>query len=312
MQKQYHVFSPRSGGRYDSTALRIGAMLGTAGADGGGTTVAYEAGDYETITLERRGHVGVLTLNRPDRLNAINRAMMAEVTAAVATVKADDAFRALVVTGAGKGFCAGADLMGVGQAVAGNAPEPKDQFDRLDEMGWVGRWAAMWSGLDKPTIGAINGVAAGAGMSTALACDVRIGSEAARFKSVFIERSLSPDSGLSFFLPRIVGYAAAADIIFTSRAVGAEEAKSLGLLNRLAGSAELVDAAVDYANEMTRWPPVALRVSKRVLQHNTEATLEEALRYESAGLYYARRAPNDVQESRASFVEKRPGVYTGT
>ena len=179
-------------------------------------------------------------------------------------------------------------------------------------MGWVGRWAMMWSELDKPVIGAINGVAAGAGMSTALACDVRIGSEAARFKSVFIERSLSPDSGLSFFLPRIVGYAAAADLIFTSRSVAADEAKSLGLLNRLVPAAELVDAAVDYANEMTRWPPVALRASKRVLQHNTEAPLEEALRYESAGLYYARRAPNDVKESRDSFLEKRPGVYTGT
>ncbi|THD73123.1 enoyl-CoA hydratase-related protein [Phenylobacterium sp.] len=274
--------------------------------------MAYDASDYETITLERRGHVGVLTLNRPDRLNAINRAMMAEVSAAVAAVKADDEFRALVVTGAGKGFCAGADLLGAGQAVAGNAPEPKDQFERIDELGWVGRWAMMWSGLDKPTIGAINGVAAGAGMSTALGCDVRIGSEAARFKSVFIERSLSPDSGLSFFLPRIVGYAAAADIIFTSRAVGAEEAKALGLLNRLVAADELVDAAIDYANEMTRWPPVALRVSKRVLQHNTEAPLEEALRYESAGLYYARRSPHDVKESRDSFLEKRPGVYTGS
>jgi len=274
--------------------------------------MAYEASDYETITLERRGHVGVLTLNRPDRLNAINRTMMAEVPAAVATVKADDAFRALVVTGAGKGFCAGADLMGAGQAVAGNPPEPKDQFERIDELGWVGRWAMMWAGLDKPTIGAINGVAAGAGMSTALGCDVRIGSEAARFKSVFIERSLSPDSGLSFFLPRIVGYAAAADLIFTSRAVGAEEAKTLGLLNRLVGADELVDAAVDYANEMTRWPPLALRVSKRVLQHNVEAPLEEALRYESAGLYYARRSPHDVKESRDSFLEKRPGVYTGS
>ncbi len=274
--------------------------------------MAYEASDYETITLERRGHVAILTLNRPDRLNAINRVMMGEVPAALAAVKADDELRALVVTGAGKGFCSGADLMGAGQAVAGDAPPLQNQFDRIDELGWVGRWAMMWSGLDKPVIGAINGVAAGAGMSTALACDVRIGSEAARFKSVFIERSLSPDSGLSFFLPRIVGYAAAADIIFTSRAVGADEALKLGLLNRLVPEAELVEAAVAYAGEMARWPPVALRASKRVLQQNTEATLEEALRYESAGLYYARRAPNDVKESRASFVEKRPGVYTGT
>ena len=274
--------------------------------------MAYEASDYEALTLERRGHVAILTFNRPDRLNAINRQVMAEVPAAVEQVRRDDEARALVVTGAGKGFCAGADLMGAGQAVAGRPPEPQNQFERMDEMSWVGRWAKMWAELDKPVVGAINGVAAGAGMSTACACDVRIGSENARFKSVFIERSLSPDSGLSFFLPRIVGYAAAADMIFTSRNVGAEEALKLGLLNRLVAADELIDAAVDYANEMTRWPPVALRVSKRVLQHNTEAPLDEALRYESAGLYYARRAPNDVKESRDSFLEKRPGVYTGT
>jgi 2-(1,2-epoxy-1,2-dihydrophenyl)acetyl-CoA isomerase len=274
--------------------------------------MAYEATDYETILVERRGHVAILTFNRPDRLNSINRQVMAEAPAAIEAVRRDDEVRALVVTGAGKGFCAGADLMGAGQAVAGQAPPLQSQFERLDEQGWVGRWARMWAELDKPVIGAINGVAAGAGMSTAVGCDVRIGSEHARFKSVFIERSLSPDSGLSFFLPRIVGYAAAADIIFTSRNVGAEEALRLGLLNRLVAADQLVDAAVEYANEMTRWPPVALRVSKRVLQHNTEAPLDEALRYESAGLYYARRAPNDVKESRDSFLEKRPGVYTGT
>ena len=274
--------------------------------------MAYEAGDYDTIAIARRDHVAILTLNRPERLNAINRDMMAELPAAVAALKADDEVRALVVTGAGRGFCAGADLMGAGQAVAGDAPPLTSQFDRIDEMGWVGRWAMMWAGFDKPTIGAINGVAAGAGMSTALACDVRIGCEASRFKTVFIERSLSPDSGMSFFLPRIVGYAAAADLIFTSRAVDADEALRLGLLNRLAPAADLLDAAVAYANEMTRWPPLALRAAKRVLQHNTDAELEAALRYETAGLSYARRAPNDVKESRAAFLEKRPGVYTGT
>ncbi|MGH6965367.1 MAG: enoyl-CoA hydratase/isomerase family protein [Phenylobacterium sp.] len=274
--------------------------------------MAYDAGDYEAITLERRGTVAILTLNRPDRLNAISTDLRSDVTRAVGVVRADDEVRALVLTGAGRGFCAGADLLGTGPAATGKLPEPKDQEDRLDEMGWVGRWAMMWANLDKPVIGAINGVAAGAGMSTALACDVRIGSEHARFKSVFIERSLSPDSGLSFFLPRIVGYAAAADLIFTSRAVEADEALRLGLLNRLVPAAELLDAAIAYAEEMTRWPPVALRASKRVLQHNTDAELEAALRYETAGLYYARRAPNDVKESRLAFTEKRKGVYTGT
>ncbi|HEY2356569.1 MAG TPA: enoyl-CoA hydratase/isomerase family protein, partial [Phenylobacterium sp.] len=117
--------------------------------------MAYEAGDYETITLERRDHVAILTLNGPDRLNAINRAMMGELPAAVAQLKADDEVRALVVIGAGKGFCAGADLMGAGQAVAGDAPPLQSQFDRMDEMSWVGRWATMWSSFDKPVIGAI-------------------------------------------------------------------------------------------------------------------------------------------------------------
>ena len=274
--------------------------------------MAYDTSDYEAITLERRGAVAILTLNRPDRLNAISTALRNDVTRAVGVVKADDDVRVLVLTGAGRGFCAGADLLGTGPAATGKIPEPTNQEDRLDEMGWVGRWAMMWAGLDKPIVGAINGVAAGAGMSTALACDVRIGSEHTRFKSVFIERSLSPDSGLSFFLPRVVGYAAAADLIFTSRAVEADEALRLGLLNRLVPAAELLDAAIAYAEEMARWPPVALRTSKRVLQHNTDAELEAALRYETAGLYYARRAPNDVKESRLAFTEKRKGVYTGT
>jgi 2-(1,2-epoxy-1,2-dihydrophenyl)acetyl-CoA isomerase len=256
--------------------------------------------------------VAVLTLNSPDRLNAISRGMMREVPQTLEAAREDDEVRALVVTGAGRGFCAGVDLSGMVGA-PGGPPPPTTQNERLDELGWVGRWATMWATFDKPVVGAINGVAAGAGLSTALACDVRIGSEHARFKSVFIERSLSPDSGLSYFLPRAVGYAAAADMIFTSRAVGAEEAVRLGLLNRLVPSAELLDAAVAYAGEMAQWPPLALRMSKRVLQHNTDATtLHEALSYETMGLSFARKAPNDAKESRAAFVEKRKGVYTGT
>ena len=273
--------------------------------------MAYEAVDYETITLERRGQVAVLTLNRPDRLNAISQGLRREVEQAVAAVRGDDEARALVLTGAGRGFCAGADLLGTGPVATGRPEEPTSQDGRMDEMGWVGRWAMMWRSFDKPIVGAINGVAAGAGMSTALACDVRLGSPAARFKSVFIERSLSPDSGLSYFLPRVVGYAAAADIIFTSRTVEAEEALRIGLLNRSVPAESLLDEAVAYAEQMAQWPPLALRMSKRVLQHNVDVQIEEALRYETVGLGYARKAPNDVKESSAAFLEKRKGVYTG-
>lgn len=164
---------------------------------------------FETILTETRGQIALITLNRPDKLNALSAQLREEVEKAVEAAWKDDDIRALVVTGAGKGFCSGADLSvprGSTPATGGAGLYPT-QNAKLDEDGWVGRWAKMWAAFDKPVIAAVNGVAAGAGMSTALAADIRIGSEHARFKTVFIERNLSPDSGLSYFLPRVVGYA---------------------------------------------------------------------------------------------------------
>ena len=149
-------------------------------------------------------------------------------------------------------------------------------------------------------------------MSMALACDMRIGSEKTRFKTVFIERNLSPDSGMSFFLPRIVGYSRATDLVYTSRMVDAEEAYRIGLIDRLVAAEDLMETALNLASQMAQWPPLALRTSKRVLQHNMEVELEDALRYELFGLSYAGRAKNDAVESQASFVEKRKPRYTGT
>ncbi len=269
---------------------------------------------YTAVLYEKRGPVAILTLNRPDRLNAISAEIRADVHAAVDEAHADDAVRALIITGAGRGFCSGADLSAAQRGPDGLpiAPRSQSQNDRLDDDGWVGRWAKAFAYFDKPLIGAINGVAAGAGMSMALACDVRIGSELSRFKTVFVERNLSPDSGMSWFLPRIVGYAKAADLIFTSRAVGAEEALALGLLNRVVAADRLLEEAVAYGEEMAQWPPLAIRSAKRVLQHNAEAGLEDALRYESVGLGFARKAVNDQKESFLAFSEKRKGVFTGT
>jgi 2-(1,2-epoxy-1,2-dihydrophenyl)acetyl-CoA isomerase len=170
---------------------------------------------------------------------------------------------------------------------------------------------AIYLTLDKPIIAAVNGVAAGAGMSVALACDMRVGSDLARFKTVFVERSLSPDTGMSFFLPRIVGYSRACDLIFTSRFVEAEEAYRIGLLDRIVPAERLVDEAIEVANQITTWPPMAMQAAKRVLQQSMESTLEEQLRNESHGLILARRAPHDVQESRDSFLQRRPPQFTG-
>ena len=260
------------------------------------------------LLVEKTEHVAVLTLNRPQKLNALNGELRDAMHDAIADVKADDAVRAVIFTGAGRGFCSGADLTSGG----GGQNTAPTQNEHLDDLGWVGRQALAVYGLNKPVIGAVNGVAAGAGMSLALACDVRVGTEKSRFKTVFIERNLSPDSGMSFFLPRIVGYSRATDLIYTSRTVDAEEAHRIGLLDRLVEHDTLMESALELAAQMTGWPPLALRMSKRVLQHNMECDLETALRFELTSLSFGNRAVNDRRESIAAFLEKRKPNYTGT
>jgi 2-(1,2-epoxy-1,2-dihydrophenyl)acetyl-CoA isomerase len=262
---------------------------------------------YEHLTLARDGNVATITLNRPDKLNAISRALHLEMVRVCEEVRDDDAIRAVIWTGAGRGFCAGADL--TGQRAENETPS---RGERLDEFGWVGAQARAVYRLDKPAIAAVNGVAAGAGMALALACDLRVGSPATRFKVVFIERSLSPDSGLSYFLPRIVGYSRACDLVYTSRAVEAEEAARIGLLDRLVPAESLLDEARSLAETIAQWPPLAMSMTKRALQSSMESRLDDQLRYETSAISYGRRAPNDVQEARASFVEKRKPVFTGT
>ena len=127
----------------------------------------------ETILFDKREHVAIITLNRPERLNAISAALRSEVSEAVKDARHDDSIRALIITGAGRGFCSGADLTAAASAIRGTLPPPTTQAERLDEEGWVGRWAKMFHDLDKPVIAAVNGIAAGAGMSTALVADMQ-------------------------------------------------------------------------------------------------------------------------------------------
>lgn len=265
---------------------------------------------YENITYEIQKASAVITLNRPKKLNALSRGLQNDLNDALITAKQDDSVRAVILTGAGRGFCSGADL--TSGSTADGPSAPSKQALLMDELGWVGRQALNIYRLDKPTIAAVNGVAAGAGMSLALGCDLRVGSPMTRFKTVFIERNLSPDSGMSFFLPRIVGYSRAADLIYTSRMVDADEAYRIGLLDRIFEADTLLDDALELAEQIASWPPLAMRTAKRVVQNNTEVELEEALRFEYTSLSIPRKAVNDQKESRLSFIEKRKGVFTGT
>jgi 2-(1,2-epoxy-1,2-dihydrophenyl)acetyl-CoA isomerase len=265
---------------------------------------------YECLKYEVTDSIGTVTFNRPEKLNAINGGLREEISAVCAEIFEDDDVRVAIFTGEGRGFCSGADVTGP-RPQGGEQPQPS-QNERLDEMGWVGKLAMSVYQIGKPTIAVMNGVAAGAGMSIALACDLRVGSEVSRFKTVFAERGLSPDSGMSYFLPRLIGYGRAADLIFTSRNVGGEESYRLGLLDRYVEPDEMMNCAREVATEMASLPPMAIRSGKRVLQMNMDLDFHNALRYETAGLGYARRSPNDQKEQRASFVEKRKPKFTGT
>ena len=264
---------------------------------------------YEFLNYEKSDHVALITLNRPEQLNALNAGLRDESVGVCYEAQKDDDVWAVIFTGAGRGFCSGADISGPPPAGGERTPA---QNVLLDEYRWVGHQARAVYGLDKPTIAAMNGVCAGAGMSLALACDMRVGSERARFRTVFIERNLSPDSGMSWFLTRIIGYSRAMDLILTSRDVAADEAYRLGLLDRLVAHDSLIDESMALAASITRWPPVALRAAKRVTQQNLNHNLDDALRNEVHHLEYGRSAPNDARESRVARQENRKPQYTGT
>jgi 2-(1,2-epoxy-1,2-dihydrophenyl)acetyl-CoA isomerase len=263
---------------------------------------------YETLIFDVSERIATVTLNRPDKLNALNETLRDELEHVCAHIYGEDEIRCVIFTGSGRGFCSGADLTGGRPATT----ETPSQNTRLDEMGWVGRLSTAIYEIGIPSIAAMNGVAAGAGMSISLACDMRVGHAGSRFKTVFAERGLSPDTGMSYFLPRLIGYGRAADLIFTSRNVAGEEAYRLGLLDRLVDEQEVLSTATEIARQISALPPMAIRSGKRVLQQNMEKDFREALRNESVGLRFATRAPNDQAEQRAAFLEKRKPTFTGT
>jgi len=265
--------------------------------------------EEKVLLIEKQDKVAILTLNRTQNLNALDSELKNNLIQMMTDLRRDDSIWAVVLTGNGRGFCSGEDLRS-------NTPSQNhiaaSREQRLDTMGWVGRLAiAIYRTLDKPIIAAVNGVAAGAGMSMALACDMRVGSEKTWFKTVFIERNLSTDTGMSYFLPRIVGYSRSCDLVYTSRKIEAQEALRIGLLARLVPSEKLLEEAVSLARQIATWPPVAMQSVRRVLQQSMDSTFEDQLRNETLGLILSGRAPLDAKESSASFIEKRPPRFTG-
>lgn len=261
--------------------------------------------DYPHLLVETTGDgVRTITIDRPERLNAVNSALAFSMGDALADAAVDDAVRVVVITGSGRAFCAGLDLS------EPPAIPSATRADRLDPYAWVGTWVQRVVNCEKPVIAAVNGPAAGAGFGLALACDIRIVAESAKLTAGYVRRGLSPDAGVSYFLPRHVGLARAADILLSGRDVDAVEAMLIGLATMVVPDAELTAAVRAYASRLALGPPIAQALTKRLLVQSFDRPLDATLRDELTQIKVS-FATKDVAEAITAFREKRLPTFEG-
>lgn len=260
--------------------------------------------------------VGIVTLNRPDRLNAVNWEMAEDVVRLFNEIRERDEVRVVVLTGASGAFCAGGDaewLSGSGERPMPGMSDPERVLPRSQRKTPAGPFAGITRAIvevDKPVIAAISGVAVGAGLAYALAADRRIADSTARMAAIFVRRGFSPDCGLTFFLPRIVNLPTALMMVETGRMLGAEEAERVGLIDERVPEGEALATALRYAKELARGPSVAIDLARRFIHKSLTSTLTEMLDYEAvAGTMTA--ATQDAREGTNSFLEKRKPKFKG-
>ncbi len=261
---------------------------------------------YEQIAVERTGAVTRITLSRPEKLNALTHRMSDELLDAFTALRDDEGVRAVVLTGAGRGFCAGQDLSEFGEAYRqGRRPDIErhlaESYHRL---------IPAMVAAPKPVIAAVNGVAAGAGLSLALACDLRIAADTARFTQAFVKIGLIPDSGGTFLLPRAVGHAKALELSLTGDLIDAAEAHRIGLVHRIHPAGELVAEVEALAARLASMPTRALAATKVLLRDALTLDLGESLRRE-ARTQAEMGGTEDHLEGVAAFEEKREPRFRG-
>lgn len=270
----------------------------------GGTTTLTTS--TKSVLLQKQESVGIITLNRPHVFNAIDQELTNDLITQLHTANSDPEIRAIVLTGEGKAFCSGQDL---NDATA--MQKEGDQFslgksvrERYNPL------IRAFAAVEKPIIAAVNGVAAGAGCSLALACDLRFIAPETRFVEAFVRIGLAPDSGSSYFLPRLVGLGRALEIAMTGRDVKADEALSIGLANRIVGSETLVEETISFAKELAQGATKAIGLTKKAIYGGTERTLEETLELEACLQDEAGRTA-DFLEGVTAFAQKRKPIFQG-
>lgn len=255
------------------------------------------------ILLERDDGVVRLTLNRPERLNAMSVDLMLALRAALDEIAADKANRCLLLTGAGRGFCAGADLSG-----GGIEPGESDLGDVIHN--WFNPVVRQLHALPMPIVAAVNGIAAGGGASLALAADIALAARSAGFSQVFCRIALVPDVGSTYFLPRTVGPARALGMAMLGEVVSAEDAAAQGMIWRCVEDADLLSEATRIARRLAQGPTASLVATRRLLRRGADAVLDEQLEAEALAQSAAGRRA-DFAEGVSAFLAKRPAAFTG-
>lgn len=264
--------------------------------------------DANELLFETSGRLRILTLNRPDRLNALTPELHHALRAAVADAAADPAVGAVVLTGAGRGFCSGGDVQR-GHRRDPDA-EPETLESRADALRGHGGTPTLLKKMPKPTIALVNGAAAGSGLALALACDIRIAARSAVFRTAYARVGLSGDLGVSHLLLRAVGVAKARELMLLNRKIEAEEACALGLVQQVVDDARLIEEGLAMATELAAGPTVAFRYMKQNLDFAETATFEQSIEREAYNSVRCART-QDVKEASAAFHEKRAPNFIG-
>jgi len=258
---------------------------------------------YETLLVENKGRIGLITLNRPDKLNAWSRKLEEEFLAALEQLNADPAVHVIVITGAGRAFCAGGDISGFNEALAGSRNGPKGPTPLTAEDGSPEVPIAL--SRSKPVIAAINGHAVGIGLTMPLACDIRLASDKAKFSVRFVKVGLTPECGSTRYLPLVAGISNALYMALTGRIIEADEALRRGLIDRIVPHEKLMDEAMALAEEIAANPASAVWAAKRIIHENAvEPDLRRVVTREGYSIREARRQPEHAEAVKA-FLEKR-------
>ena len=260
---------------------------------------------YQHVLVDIAGGIGTLTLNRPEKLNAFAGTMRQEIAEAVDALAGDARVRVIVITGAGRGFCAGADVAYMVELAANS---DSDGLAALVEAGR--RVVTAIRRSPKPVVGSINGVAAGGGANLALACDVRIASDRASLMQSFNRIGLHPDWGGTYFLPRLVGPSKALELMWSAEQVGAEEAFRLGLFNRVVPHDALASATREFAAMLAAKPALSLSLTKEAVYESLDRSLSEMLDFELEAQIRC-FGTADAREGLKAFVDKRAPVFEG-